>query len=215
MPASDRIWRAWYSWIFMMGGSVLPTRRDANARAFPQTTPVDATRAWGKFDQVSSIGPATSSRAAESATARRAVCRRRAHNARLTGAIREEFADQGYVGPLPILTPRQCRRFLAAARQAWRTPPLDWSKGQAVTSRAFYEIAAHPAILDVVVALLGEDVMLWGAASESRRGQSSPLAFRYRIVSPPGEDGIGLDQHRAHQPRLGLDDHSAFASTGA
>jgi quercetin dioxygenase-like cupin family protein len=90
--------------------------------------------------------------------------------AAVSGGIHDEFAARGFLEPLPILSAPQCRSFLRAARRAWRTPPADWGKGHAVTSRAFYEIACHPAIVETVVALLGEDVMLWGASLQTRRG---------------------------------------------
>ena len=104
------------------------------------------------------------------------------------GGIREEFAEKGFLDPLPILTAAQCRQFLRAARRAWRTPPLDWSKGHAVTSRAFYEIAAHPAIVETVVALLGEDVMLWGASLQRRTaGKLHPWHSDIESCHPDGK----------------------------
>ena len=59
----------------------------------------------------------------------------------LKRGIGDDFAEAGFVGPLRVLAPIECRRFLRAADQARLTPPLDWDKGHAVTSRAFYEIA--------------------------------------------------------------------------
>ncbi len=52
---------------------------------------------------------------------------------------------------------------------------LDWGKSRATSSRSFYELAAHPSIVDVVAELLGDDVMLWGATLLVRSpGQSHP-----------------------------------------
>jgi quercetin dioxygenase-like cupin family protein len=82
--------------------------------------------------------------------------------------IVDDFSGAGFAGPVRVLSPVDCRRFLRAADHARLTPPLDWEKGHAVTSRAFYEIATHPAILSVVSKLLGPDVMLWGASLLSR-----------------------------------------------
>ena len=84
-------------------------------------------------------------------------------------SIRDQFAEQGYwQSPAPVLSTQGCRGFLRAANDARRHPPLDWGKGHAATSRAFYEISTHPAIINVVTALLGDDVMLWGASIQSR-----------------------------------------------
>ena len=105
-----------------------------------------------------------------------------------TPAIRDDFADQGYLSPLPILSPRECRLFLRAAQEAWRTPPLNWPKGQAVTSRAFYELAAHPAILEIVTALLGPDVLLWGASIQTRlAGKAHPWHSDIESCHPSGK----------------------------
>src|SRR5690349_21814525 len=82
--------------------------------------------------------------------------------------LSDDFAGAGFAGPIRILSPVQCRRFLRAADEARLTPPIDWDKGHAVTSRAFYEIATHPSILQVVSNLLGPDIMLWGASLLSR-----------------------------------------------
>src|SRR5687768_17589766 len=82
--------------------------------------------------------------------------------------LRIDFAERGYAGPVRVLSSGECREFDHAARSANRRAPLDWEKGNAVTSRAFLELATRPAIVDVVCALLGEDVMLWGASIQER-----------------------------------------------
>ncbi len=46
---------------------------------------------------------------------------------------------------------------------------MDWHKSHAVSSRAFYAISTHAAIIETVTALLGDDVMLWGASLLTRR----------------------------------------------
>jgi quercetin dioxygenase-like cupin family protein len=83
-------------------------------------------------------------------------------------ATASQIAEQGYAGPVPVLSAQECQRFVQAANDARKAPPLDWGKGYAATSRAFYEISMHPAIVELVAALLGEDVMLWGASIQNR-----------------------------------------------
>jgi quercetin dioxygenase-like cupin family protein len=80
----------------------------------------------------------------------------------------DQFVKQGYLPPIRVLSPRECRSFLRAVNNPRNPPPLDWYKGHAASSRAFYKIATYPAIIDVVAALLGEDVMLWGASIVNR-----------------------------------------------
>jgi mannose-6-phosphate isomerase-like protein (cupin superfamily) len=79
----------------------------------------------------------------------------------------EQFAQTGFRGPLRVLTKEECRRFLRAV-DLRPQPALDWEKGLAATSRAYYEVATQPAILDVVSELLGGDVILWGASIQRR-----------------------------------------------
>ncbi|MGI9175593.1 MAG: cupin domain-containing protein [Rhodothermales bacterium] len=76
-------------------------------------------------------------------------------------ALKEDFEAKGFVGPLPVFDKQACRRFVHLLEDA--QPPLDWPKGSAASSRVFYEIGTHRAVLDQVEALLGPDVMLWGA----------------------------------------------------
>src|ERR1700674_1744148 len=83
-------------------------------------------------------------------------------------ATTSQIAEQGCAGPIRVLSAQECQRFLRAASDARKGPPLDWDKGHAASSRAFYEISTHPAIIEVVATLLGEDVMLWGASIQSR-----------------------------------------------
>lgn len=79
-----------------------------------------------------------------------------------------QIAEQGYAGPVRVLSAQECERFHQAIVDARNEPPLDWDKGNAASSRAFYEIGTHPAILEAVAARLDGDVMLWGASIQSR-----------------------------------------------
>jgi ectoine hydroxylase-related dioxygenase (phytanoyl-CoA dioxygenase family) len=74
----------------------------------------------------------------------------------------EQFSEQGFIQLREILSASECRQFLGKAASEPR--PLGWYKGHAASSRAFYEIAAHREIVDVVAEVLGENVMLWGAS---------------------------------------------------
>ena len=83
-------------------------------------------------------------------------------------SARDPLSERGYAGPIRVLSRSECREFLRAADSPDRPPPLDWNKGCAVTSRPFYELATHPRILEAVGAVLGENVMLWGASLQDR-----------------------------------------------
>jgi mannose-6-phosphate isomerase-like protein (cupin superfamily) len=80
----------------------------------------------------------------------------------------EQFVEQGYAGPIPVLSDSDRARVLQLSHARPIARPLDWIKGYAATSRIFYELGTHPNILQVVSALLGEDVLLWGASLQTR-----------------------------------------------
>lgn len=75
----------------------------------------------------------------------------------------EAFQSAGFLGPISVLTPHQC----ALLHHRWRfgqprTEP-EWSKGLAVVDRCIYDVATRPSILDRLEALIGPDLVLWGA----------------------------------------------------
>jgi quercetin dioxygenase-like cupin family protein len=76
------------------------------------------------------------------------------------------FDEHGFVGPVPLFTPRECRRLLPGLQSA-STPP-SWLKGQGASSPHFFALAREPRIVDRVARLIGDDVMLWGACLRRR-----------------------------------------------
>lgn len=100
----------------------------------------------------------------------------------------EQFADQGYLDAIRVLSPAECQQFREAVAES-AAPPRDWDKGHAVSSRAFYEIATHPVLIEVLTTLLGEDVLLWGACIVTRSpGEVHPWHSDIESSSaPPGK----------------------------
>lgn len=118
-----------------------------------------------------------------------------------------QYLDQGYLGPVRVLSPAECRGLVVWANATSRHPPLDWSKGHGASSRIFYELASHPTIVAIVTALLGGDVMLWGASIESRRaGEVHPWHTDIESAASEGTAlsvWIGL-QHTSRDSALTL-----------
>lgn len=77
-------------------------------------------------------------------------------------SLEEAFGLRGYVGPKRILPASVCGPLLGEIRAQLRQP-FAWEKGSAPVSRALFETATRPEILDVVEELIGSDVLLWGA----------------------------------------------------
>jgi quercetin dioxygenase-like cupin family protein len=102
----------------------------------------------------------------------------------LSPQISRQFAESGYIGPLRVLSKRECQRFLRALDFRPRLP-LDWEKGGAATSRSFYELGTAPSIVGVVSELLQGDAVLWGVSIQTRvPGQVHPWHSDIETSSP-------------------------------
>lgn len=128
----------------------------------------------------------------------------------------QQFAETGYLGPLRVLSERDCGRFLRATDFRPRLP-LDWEKGGAATSRAFYEISTLPAILDVVSELLGGDVVLWGVSIQRRvSGQVHPWHSDIETSNPECRTvsvWVGLEQTTPESSLLAVSHSHRFGMT--
>lgn len=80
-----------------------------------------------------------------------------------------DLVDDGYLGPIALLTRDECAQVAAYLRRDDLPAPRVWSKGRAVEERPLYELACRPGILGPVVDALGPDVVLWGASAVRRR----------------------------------------------
>jgi quercetin dioxygenase-like cupin family protein len=137
-----------------------------------------------------------------------------------------DFAQDGYLGPVPLFTAAECRRIAAYFRREDTPPPAGWSKGRAVHERFLFELATRPAVLDRVGALLGDDVILWGASSVQRKpGQVHPWHSDIESCAPEGgfvSVWVGLEHTNKHSSlqlitrshRLGRSVQEARAALG-
>ncbi len=75
------------------------------------------------------------------------------------------YRDQGYIFPVPVMTPEEAagHRARLEAAEAARGPMHYVVKPYLVFSSA-WEIARHPALLDAVEDILGPDILLWDSA---------------------------------------------------
>lgn len=114
-----------------------------------------------------------------------------------TDSLRADFGARGFVGPLPLLARAECAPLLARLRRRPERPPLDWHKGWAASSPPYFAIAADERVLALVSALLGRDVLLWGASLVVRKpGEAHPWHTDIESAAPDAETvsvWIGLD----------------------
>ena len=88
--------------------------------------------------------------------------RDRADDRALTPIPAASFAHDGFLGPIRLLEPQQCRALLAHLTGPRRPAPAVWPKGGAVTDWPLSRIGADPQLLRLLTPLLGDDVILWG-----------------------------------------------------
>jgi mannose-6-phosphate isomerase-like protein (cupin superfamily) len=119
----------------------------------------------------------------------------------------DQYFDRGYFDPLTVLSESECRTFLTTFRNSNHEPPLEWGKGYACSSRLFYSIGTHPAILNVVRALIGEDVLLWGASTRMMpTGEMHPWHSDIETSAPSGRTvsvWIGIE-NTSHDSSLSI-----------
>lgn len=82
--------------------------------------------------------------------------------------MKAQYENMGYLPPVRIVSESEAHSFLAQVQHPPQELPLDWEKGYAASSRLYYEMATHPAIMERVTALIGPDVMLWGCSIVAR-----------------------------------------------
>ena len=83
------------------------------------------------------------------------------HSWPTSARLREIYCEQGFVGPLKLLSKDDCRRIIAHELDH---PPeaLDWWKGRAATDPFYAGLARGARFLQLLRPLLGEDIVLWG-----------------------------------------------------
>jgi hypothetical protein len=98
-----------------------------------------------------------------------------------------DLVDDGYLGPIALLTRDECARLAAYLRREDLPTPHIWSKGRAVQERPVYELATRPDILGPVVEAVGPDVVLWGASAVRRRpSEAHPWHSDIESCGPEG-----------------------------
>jgi non-haem Fe2+, alpha-ketoglutarate-dependent halogenase len=82
----------------------------------------------------------------------------------LTAARVGEFRDEGFVSGIPVFNPAECARFRETAERFQAAHPVDRDWAFDIKCNLLfdwvYANATHPALLDAVAELLGEDLLL-------------------------------------------------------
>ena len=84
-------------------------------------------------------------------------------------SVLSPFERDGFLGPVRLLSPRECRVLTRHLRRDDRPPPAEWDKGRAATDWILYRLATSSRLLGMLTPLLGEDIILWGSSLVRRR----------------------------------------------
>lgn len=110
--------------------------------------------------------------------------------------LREQFIEQGFSGPVRILSGEECREALLHTYKIGN-PPV-WPKASAVLNHYFYQLATRADILEFLRMILGEDILLWGARLVySEPGAEHPWHSDIECCGKSGRTAtvwIGLDK---------------------
>jgi len=99
----------------------------------------------------------------------------------------EAYRREGFLGPIRLFTPEQCRRIARHLRRSGLPAPIEWEKGRAASDRVFYDLATQPVLLALLTSLLGEDLILWGASAVVRApGAMHPWHCDMESAAPAG-----------------------------
>lgn len=106
------------------------------------------------------------------------------------------FARDGFAGPIRLLGAPQCASLATYLRRTSHVSHPIWAKGRGAIDGALARLAAHPLVRDLLVPLLGDDIVLWGASSIRRKAH---MAHPWHVDVETGRPGrfvslwIGLE----------------------
>lgn len=75
----------------------------------------------------------------------------------------QRYSETGYLGPVTVFDAPLCKSIVEHFGDDNRPAPAVWWKGHAVTDRFVFDVATRDEVLSPVKAILGANVVLWGA----------------------------------------------------
>ena len=97
------------------------------------------------------------------------------------------FERDGFIGPVPLLDPEECRAVVEYLGRPDLPEPPDWEKGRAVRERFLYDVATRREVVEPVGEILGDEVVLWGITAVRRvPGQIHPWHSDIESYDPDG-----------------------------
>jgi len=99
-----------------------------------------------------------------------------------------DFGREGFSGPFRLLRPEGCAALLQHLRNPKRPLPGVWPKGGAATDWLLAGVGSDPRLLDLLVPILGDNIVLWGTSLVERGpGHVHPWHVDMESASPAGK----------------------------
>jgi ectoine hydroxylase-related dioxygenase (phytanoyl-CoA dioxygenase family) len=124
----------------------------------------------------------------------------------MTSELAKRFERDGYLAPIDILSPEEVRRFRTAYDELERDRK---ARGIAVrptqqhfTYKAFWDLATHPRVLEIIKSTLGEDIVLIATGFFAK----SPGDGEKYVAWHQDTTYWGLDPHFAATIWIAIDD---------
>jgi len=101
--------------------------------------------------------------------------------------LRRQFEADGFVAPVRVLSGAQAAALVRSFAEVTLPTPAVWEKGRWINDRRLFDLATGEALRDLVCAVLGADVVLWGAEILLRReAQRHPWHVDIESAAPEG-----------------------------
>lgn len=80
----------------------------------------------------------------------------------MTVDLHTQIAENGFAGPVPLLSQAECAAVLAHEDSGAAVPGTDWMKGRAAADPFYAKLASSERIVSLLRPALGEHIVLWG-----------------------------------------------------
>ena len=108
----------------------------------------------------------------------------------MSADLKHQYDRQGFLSPVDVLSAAQARRHRRHLEDAeQRIGPLHYKAKMHTILRSPYELATHPAILDVVEQLIGADILLYNATYIVKEARAPAHVSWHQDLTYWGLDG--------------------------
>ena len=87
----------------------------------------------------------------------------------------QKFITDGYIIHKGLFSPEKCEDIIKYFNSGSLPKAIDWAKDRIATSKYIYDLASQDKIISKLKALIGNDIILWGAKFIRRKQKQKQL----------------------------------------